>query len=145
MSKLFKILDGINGCDYADETLEDVAHIENYAEAIGESISQAECLKIQKAGQKWRADVRAGNGEWSRMRHEAEAALDAEGNQMTGNEFIEFLKSKGWRVAETATGFLCTDPSGQEFIYNGLAAVRYGTWHDVARCLDLPIPFAIKN
>jgi hypothetical protein len=75
MSKLFKILDGINSSDFAEQTLQSVDEIENYAEACGESVTREEALKIQKVGKEWRYAQENGNGEWSRMRHDAEAAL----------------------------------------------------------------------
>jgi len=76
MNKLFKILDGINSSDYADQTLADINAIETYAEAGGESISEADAKRIQAVGQKWRDEQKNGNGEWSRMRHDAISALD---------------------------------------------------------------------
>jgi hypothetical protein len=75
MSKLFKILDGINSSDFADQTLQSIDDIENYAEACGEPVTPEQAMKIQKVGQKWRDEQENGNGEWSRMRHEAEADL----------------------------------------------------------------------
>lgn len=76
MSKLFNILDGINSSDFAGETLASLDDIEAYAESMGETISRADAERIQAAGKKWRDDQANGNGEWSRMRHEAEASLE---------------------------------------------------------------------
>lgn len=76
MADLFKILDGINGSEFADSTLANLDDIINYAEAAGESISQDEAKRIQLAGVEWREAQANGDGEWSRMRHEAIAALD---------------------------------------------------------------------
>ena len=59
---------------------------------------------------------------------------------MTGNEFAAALQAKGWTITKNARGMHCTDPQGAEFVYNGLQAVRYGTWHDVAKCMDVPLP-----
>ena len=59
---------------------------------------------------------------------------------MTGTEFTDALLANGWNITETATGMRCTDPNGKEFVYNGLHAVRYGTWYDVAKCIDVPLP-----
>ncbi len=59
---------------------------------------------------------------------------------MTGKEFKAALQAKGWTITETARGMHCTDPYGGEFVYNHLQAVRYGTWHDVAKCMELPLP-----
>ncbi len=77
MANLFNILDGINSSDFAEETLASIDDIETYAEAMGEKISRAEAERIQAAGKKWRDDQVNGNGEWSRMRHEAQAALES--------------------------------------------------------------------
>lgn len=77
MNRLFNILDGINGAsEFADDTLKSVDAICSYADAMGESITNDEALRIQSAGLKWRNEQENGNGEWSRMRHEAAAALE---------------------------------------------------------------------
>ena len=76
MVDLFKILDGINSSGYADENLSSLSSIVSYAEAGGEAISKDEARRIQKVGQRWRDEQQNGNGEWSRMRHEAMAELD---------------------------------------------------------------------
>jgi len=76
MNRLFLILDGINSSDCADETLRSTSQIADYAEACGESITEDEARKIQKAGLQWRDEQVNGNGEWSRMRHEAMDALE---------------------------------------------------------------------
>ncbi len=76
-TNLFNIFDGINSSDFAEETPDNIEDIENYAEAVGEKISRAEAERIRAAGKKWRADQAAGNGEWSRMRSEAQAALES--------------------------------------------------------------------
>jgi len=75
MNKLFKILDGINSSDFAAQTLQSIDEIQNYANGCGESISLDEALKILKVGQEWRDAQKNGNGEWSRMRHDAESSL----------------------------------------------------------------------
>jgi len=76
MVDLFNILDGINSSDSADETLHSVRDIESYADACGESITEDDARRIQKSGLHWRDEQKNGNGEWSRMRHEAMAALE---------------------------------------------------------------------
>lgn len=78
MKNLFLILDGINSSDYADETLANKFSIVNYAEAMGEIISDGEVVKIQSVGTKWRDDQKYGNGEWGRMRSEVISALESE-------------------------------------------------------------------
>jgi hypothetical protein len=75
MSKLFQILEGIITSNFADQTLQSVNEIENYAEACGDALTREEALKIQKVGKEWRYEQNNGNGEWSRMRHDAKAAL----------------------------------------------------------------------
>lgn len=75
MADLFKILDGINSSDYAAQTLASVDDIIDYAEAAGEKISADDAKRIQAVGLKWRTEQDGGNGEWSRMRDEAEKAL----------------------------------------------------------------------
>lgn len=59
---------------------------------------------------------------------------------MTGNEFKTALQANGWSITETNSGMHCTSPAGGVFVYNGLQAVRYGTWHDVAKCAEVPLP-----
>jgi len=76
MADLFNILDGINSSDYADETLLSTSAIADYAEACGATISEDDARRIQKAGVHWRDEQKNGNGEWSRMRHEAMQALE---------------------------------------------------------------------
>lgn len=75
MSKLFKILDGIISSDYAEQTLESVDEVINYAESAGEVISVAQAERIIGAGKNWLSDIENGNGEWGRMRGEAKEAL----------------------------------------------------------------------
>lgn len=76
MNKLFKILDGIVSSEYAKENLESAYAVINYAEAAGEVISKNEAERIISVGQSWIDAQENGNGEWSRMRHEAMAALE---------------------------------------------------------------------
>ena len=77
MNRLFEILDGINAnSEFADDNLKSVDAIISYAEACGESLTLEEALRIQSVGVKWRFEQENGNGEWSRMRHEAANALE---------------------------------------------------------------------
>ena len=78
MANLFNILDGINDSDFAEQTLSSIDEIQRYAEAMGEEISEDQAIRIQSVGKKWRDDVENGNGEWDRMRHDAEKALESE-------------------------------------------------------------------
>jgi hypothetical protein len=75
MSTLFDILDGIVSSDYATETLSSAHEVQNYAEGAGQNITLAEAERIATVGLRWLDDQRNGNGEWSRMRHEAKNAL----------------------------------------------------------------------
>lgn len=72
---LFYIMDGIRDSDYATETLASIDEIERYAESVGTTISKYQALPIQEIGQAWIAEIQDGNGEWSRMREDARAAL----------------------------------------------------------------------
>jgi len=77
MANLFEVLDGINSdSEFADANLASIDAIQTYAEACEISITDEQATLIQQVGQKWRADQENGNGEWSRMRHEAMAALE---------------------------------------------------------------------
>lgn len=77
-NKLFNILDGIIGSEYKNEILADTVQIQDYAAACEEEITIGEAKKIQSVGRTWLHEMDNGNGEWSRMRHEAMAALEAE-------------------------------------------------------------------
>lgn len=61
---------------------------------------------------------------------------------MSLEQLKQALIDKGWSVVETSRGADFTDPNGNIFIYSGVQAVKYGTWHDVARCMDVSIPWA---
>jgi hypothetical protein len=74
---LFQILDGINSSDFADFILSDVLHVQNYAEACGQSITQEQAKRIQKVGLYWSNEQKSGNGEWSRLRYEAIEDLES--------------------------------------------------------------------
>ena len=76
MADMFNILDGIVNSGYADETLADTRAIQDYAEACGENISLKDAERIAAVGKHWMDEQRNGNGEWSRMRHEAREALE---------------------------------------------------------------------
>jgi hypothetical protein len=41
-------------------------------------ITISEAMRIQSVGKTWLYEMDNGNGEWSRMRHEAMAALESE-------------------------------------------------------------------
>jgi len=81
---LFPILDGIvSGAgdmihDRADvEAALEPSNIDAYAEnAMGISLTREQVARISSVGLEWVRNVNEGNGEWSGMRHTAQAALD---------------------------------------------------------------------
>lgn len=87
MADLFNILEGFieaNGPDMlkdreaVEAALRDTDAIDRYAEFgcnCGLSVDAAE--RISSVGLAWLRDVNEGNGEWDRMRREAQAALEA--------------------------------------------------------------------
>ena len=86
MPSLFDVLDGfisnvgdlVNDRAEIEERLQNTDEIHLYAESFddGGRISEADAVRISKAGLEWVRSVNEGNGEWGRMRHEAMAALD---------------------------------------------------------------------
>lgn len=75
-NKLFTVLDGIiSAKEYASDNLSNIDNIIDCADAAGISIDSAEAELISKVGKKWLNETDNGNGEWSRMRHEAIAEL----------------------------------------------------------------------
>jgi len=76
MANLFQVLDGICASDFADETLASTAAVLRYAESMSAPLSQSDARRIQSVGQDRRANQSHGNGEWSRLRHDAMAALE---------------------------------------------------------------------
>jgi len=75
MASLFTVLDGINASDFADETLASPEAVLRYAQAMDTQLSARDVRRIQAIGQAWRINQQHGNGEWSRMRHDAMSAL----------------------------------------------------------------------
>lgn len=76
-NNLFAILDGIVDSGYAEDILSDVSAIHNYAESMSEDITDHDAQRIAEVGKQWLAEQANGNGEWSRMRYEARAALES--------------------------------------------------------------------
>lgn len=74
--RLFGILDGIIDSCYAEQTLDSLDDIQRYAEAGGQLITREDAQRIATVGKRWLDEQRNGNGEWSRMRHEAMDALE---------------------------------------------------------------------
>jgi hypothetical protein len=75
-NQLFEILDGIVSSDYCEENLSSVENVKAYAEnGCDVHITDAQAKKIIEVGKKWLYERENGNGEWSRMRHEAIEAL----------------------------------------------------------------------
>ena len=77
MNKLFEILDGIISSDYTEENFSAPANVQDYAEhGCGYLISLEEAQKIIEVGREWLDAIENGNGEWSRMRYEAQEKLE---------------------------------------------------------------------
>lgn len=78
MNSLFNILDGIvSDRENTEENLSSASAVMAYAEnGCGVDISEAQAEKIMAVGKNWLHEIKNGNGEWSRMRHEAMAALE---------------------------------------------------------------------
>lgn len=85
MANLFNILEGfirnIGDMIYdraeIESHLNDLDEIRAYAEhACNQLITTDQAQRISSVGLEWVKEVNEGNGEWSRMRHEAEEALD---------------------------------------------------------------------
>lgn len=75
-SKLFSVLDGIIDSDHTTESLASVEAVKDYAfGGMDIVLSDEEAERIVEVGRKWADEMENGNGEWSRMRHEAIAAL----------------------------------------------------------------------
>lgn len=74
---LFNLLDGIASSDFAAQTLDSADAVQSYAEACGQVISTEQAQRIMTVGRQWLTERENGNGEWSRMRDEARAALAA--------------------------------------------------------------------
>jgi hypothetical protein len=58
----------------------------------------------------------------------------------TGTEFLNSLKAKGWTVTEQAQNWKCVSPDGKTFLYRAVQAVKFGTWFDVEKANDVPLP-----
>lgn len=76
MSDLFNVLDGIINSDYCDSTLANTEAIATYAESCGITITQEEAKRIANVGRHWLSEQESGNGEWDRMRHDAQKSLE---------------------------------------------------------------------
>jgi hypothetical protein len=75
-NRLFSVLDGIiSDKEHATRNLSSIDDVINYADACGENITAQDAGRIIEIGTRWLHEQENGNGEWSRMRHEAEAAL----------------------------------------------------------------------
>lgn len=82
--ELFKILDAV--IDNAGDMIKQRAAVEEaltpesideYADnAMGINLTTEQANKISRVGLNWVKQANEGNGEWSRMRHEAQEALD---------------------------------------------------------------------
>ncbi len=75
METLFDVLVGILESDYAAETLKDNDLVIGYAAAYSVDINSDQAASIIRVANHWIDEQVNGNGEWSRMREEAKAAL----------------------------------------------------------------------
>lgn len=72
---LFDVLDGIVESGYTQENLASVEAVIDYAQAAGVEVNDDQVDSIIRVGKHWLEQRENGNGEWSRMREEAKAAL----------------------------------------------------------------------
>ena len=75
MKTLFDVLDGIVESGYTLENLASAEAVINYASAVGVEVNEDQADSIIRVGKHWLEQRENGNGEWSRMREEAKAAL----------------------------------------------------------------------
>lgn len=85
MTNLFDILDAYLG-NVDNNDLNDLENIIAYAEhGMGIDITIAQAQRISDVGKRWLAEQESGNGEWSRMRHDAKEALTFEIHDLEGH------------------------------------------------------------
>ena len=72
---LFDVLDGIVESDYTKENLAYAEAVMDYAEGMQMDLTGDQAESVIRVGNKWLEQRENGNGEWSRMREEAKAAL----------------------------------------------------------------------
>lgn len=72
---LFDVLDGIVVSGYTQENLASAEAVIDYAQAAGVEVNNGQADSVIRVGKHWLEQRESGNGEWSRMREEAKAAL----------------------------------------------------------------------
>ena len=75
MKTLFDVLDGIIESDYVAEYLASTDAVMYYADAMQMDLTEDQANSVIRVGNRWLEQQESGNGEWSRMREEAKAAL----------------------------------------------------------------------
>lgn len=75
MKTLFDVLDGIIESGYTQKILSNPEHVSIYADEAGFSVNNEQATSIIRVAEHWLEQRENGNGEWSRMREEAKAAL----------------------------------------------------------------------
>lgn len=75
MKTLFDVLDGVIESGYEQENLANADAVIAYAEAAGITVNNEQAESIMRVRAHWLDQQENGNGEWSRMREEAKAAL----------------------------------------------------------------------
>lgn len=85
MKTLFDVLEGIIGLGYTEKVLSSSEHVIAYAEGCGIEVNNDQAESIIRVSRHWLEQQENGNGEWSRMRDEAKAALTCYmSNQVAG-------------------------------------------------------------
>lgn len=72
---LFDVLGGIIDLGFTLKVLSKSEHVIAYAEGCGVDVNNDQAESIIRVGRHWLNQIENGNGEWSRMREEAKAAL----------------------------------------------------------------------
>ena len=75
MKTLFDVVDVIIESDYVAEYLAYPEAVMDYAEGMQMDLTEEQASSVIRVGNHWLEQQESGNGEWSRMREEAKAAL----------------------------------------------------------------------
>lgn len=85
MKKLFDVLDAIVDSGREAECLSSADAVIGHAEAGGLVINSDQAESVVRVGKSWAEQRENGNGEWSRMRHEAEQQLTCYMHEQSGD------------------------------------------------------------
>ena len=85
MKNLFELLESIIATGYALEILTDADQVVSFAENCNMSITHEMAESVISVHANWQAETTHGNGEWDRMRREAEAGLECYVDSVSGN------------------------------------------------------------